>query len=205
MMPRFSTRSSTSIGHRSGRSNLAFSTWWKSRARRLARRSGSRAAMQVTRSPAPSSPSSRPSSGEHHAAVVAHVEAELLAVGEHERPVEQHVRRHRREHEAAQRGRRDRAAHRERVRGGAGGRRDDHAVGRVRGERAAVDRHVEPDEVPAALLLQRGLVEREPGARRPGPPTSPAPRAPCAPTPRSRRRAARSSDASSSSGSTSVR
>ena len=68
---------------------------------------------------------------EHDAPIVAYNEPELLTVGEHERPVEQHVRRHRREHEAAQRRRRDRAPDRERVRRGAGRRRDDHAVGRV--------------------------------------------------------------------------
>ena len=163
MIPRFSTRSSTNISaHRSGRSNLALSTWWKSRARRLASRSGSAAA--AARHPIAGAELAELAAveREHDSPVVAHHEPELLAVGEHERPVEQHVRRHRREHQAAQRRRRDRAAHRERVGGRAGRRRDDHAVGGVGRERAAVDRHVEADEVTAALLLQRGLVEREP-------------------------------------------
>ena len=188
MMPRFSTRSSTSIVSSPVRKvelrlqDLVEVAWpQRSRAAAARRRDATR-----PRSPEPSSPSSRPSTREHDGRLVAHDEPELLAVGEHERPVEQHVRRHRREHEAAQRGRRDRAAHRERVGGRAGRRRDDHAVGRVGRERAAVDRHVEADQVAAALLLQRGFVQREPRAGRPRRRRRRRPRAPCAPTPRSR-------------------
>ena len=64
MIPRFSTRSSTSIVRSPIRKvELGLEDLVEvSRARRLASRSGSAAARHVTRSPAPSSPSSRPSS-----------------------------------------------------------------------------------------------------------------------------------------------
>src|SRR5215207_2709686 len=99
---------------------------------------------------------------EDHAAVVAHGEAQHLFGGEHQRAVEEHVRRDRSEEQTAVSRRHDGAACRERVRGGAGGRGDDHAVGRVGGEEGAVDVDLEPHQASGVHLLEHGFVEREP-------------------------------------------
>ncbi len=107
-----------------------------------------------------------PVEGEDDRAVVAHGEPQGLLGREHERPVEQHVRRHRREQEAAESRRDDGATRRERVRGGTGGRGDDHAVGGVRRERRAVHVDFESDEAAGVDLLEHSFVEREPAAAR---------------------------------------
>ena len=104
--------------------------------------------------------------GEHDRPVVAHGEAQGLLGREHERTVEQHVRRHRREQQATQTRRDDRPTRRERVRGGTGGRGDDHTVGRVRREGRAVHVDLEPDQPPRVHLLEHRFVEPEPAAAR---------------------------------------
>ena len=64
--------------------------------------------------------------------------------------------------------RHDRAARRERVRGGAGRRGDDQAVGRVRGERRAVDRDLRRTSVPAVRFSSTAsLSAHQRPARRP--------------------------------------
>ena len=143
-------------------------------------RAGRGPAVQVTASPAASSPSSRPSTVSVDRAVVGHDEAQRLVGAEHERPVEQHVGRHRRQQQAPVARRHDRAPRRERVRGRAGRRRDDHAVGRVGREERAVDLDVEADQAPGVQLLEHGLVERVPATGRRARPTRRRPRAPCA-------------------------
>ena len=89
----------------------------------------------------------------------------LLGV-EHERPVEEHVRRHRREQQGPVARRHDRPPGRQRVGGRTGGGRDDQAVGRVRGERRAVDLHQQPHGVAGLLLLEHAFVQRPPASAR---------------------------------------
>ncbi len=104
--------------------------------------------------------------GEHDRTVVADGEAQRLLGVEHERTVEEHVRRHRREQQAAVTRRHDGPTRGERVCRGAGGRGDDHAVCRVGSERRAVHLDLEPHEPAGVHLLEHRLVEREPAAAR---------------------------------------
>ena len=207
-MPRSTTCSSASIRrrtYRSARPNLAFRIWWKSRGPSVTMRAGRGPPVHDTVSPAASSPSSRPSAVSTTERSSHTLKRSVSSGVEHERAVEQHVRRHRREQEAAVARRHDRAARRERVRRGTGGRGDDHAVGGVRRERCAVHFDVEAHEPAGVHLLEHRLVEREPATAAPSPRTRRRLRAPCAPRPRSSPASSRSSAASKSSGSTSVR
>ena len=172
---------------------MVFRIWWKSRGRTLTSRSGSGATRHRMRSPEHELAELAAVDGQRHVAALAHVEQQLFVFGQHQRPVEQHVRRDRGEHETTQIGRDDRAAGRERVGGGAGRGRHDQPVGRVRRERGAVDRHVEVHEVPRPELFDDRLVERVPAVARPRRPRSRRRRASCAPTPRTRPRSSRGS------------
>ncbi len=152
--------------YRSARPNLAFRIWWKSRRPKVTMRAGSGPAVHTTASPAASSPEIEPVGGERDRSSIGDHEAHRLRGVEHQRAVEQHVRRDRGEQEAPDTRRHDRSAGGERIRGGAGGRGDDHAVGGVGGEERAVDLHLETSQPPGVQLLQHRLVQREPTAGR---------------------------------------
>ena len=120
-----------------------------------------------------------------------HLEADRLARLEHERTVEEHVRRTPASATSARSvGRDDRAARRERVRRRARRRRHDEPVGRVGGEGAAVDRDrrgarcgpAASSPTTASLSASSSRSRARPTGRRP------RPRASCAPRCRSRRR-----------------
>ena len=86
---------------RSLRPNFAFRMRWKLRRPNVTSRALRSAGEQSTMSPSPSSPTLVPSTDNVGGTVADHLEAERLARIEHQRAVEQHVRRHRGEHEGA--------------------------------------------------------------------------------------------------------
>ena len=157
--------------HRSGSANFVFRIWWKSRGCTLASRSGSGAAaaahpvavgQRAELAPvdreldlAPSRTTNSSSSCSASTSERSNSMCGEIGVSTMQRSAGDAIG--------------PRAENEYAVVPGRGG--DDHAVGRVRRERAAVDRHVEADHVPGALLLEHGLVERVPRAR-PAPPAS---------------------------------
>ena len=204
MIPRFSIRSSISIGrtYRSGRPNLAFRIWWKSRgpkrddARRV-RAAGAPHDVARARARRRSRPSIVSSAGPVVAARSRASSSSASSTSERSKSMcgETGVSSRHREPR-----RHDRAARRERVRGRSGRRRDDHAVGGVAREERAVDRDVEADEPPRMRLLEHRLVERRPPpARGPVDSTGDLQHHPLA-RPRSRRRRAARAPSSRSSG-----
>ena len=82
-------------------------------------------------------------------------------VGHRDRAVRERVRRDRHERERRHLGREDRAAGRQRVRGGAGGRGDDHAVGAHRVHEAAVDLDGDFDQAAERAAVDHDVVEAE--------------------------------------------
>ena len=94
-------------------------------------------------------------------AAVDHGDGDRGVVADRDRPVRERVRRDGHEQERGELGREDRAARRERVGGGAGGRGDDDAVGAHRVGEAAVDLHRALDHAAERAAIDDDVVERQ--------------------------------------------
>ena len=168
MTPRFSMCSSVSISGRPGR------TWPSGSGGTDAPPKRTKLAVAADGAQRTTSPSS---SAAHRAAVhramtrrrsPMHLDLDHLGGVEHERAVEQHVRRRPGVSSRARwRRRHDRAACRQRVRGRARRRRDDQPVGGVVRERFAVDARQQTNGVSGLGLLDDCLVEGPPHQRSP--------------------------------------
>ena len=96
------------------------------------------------------------------ATMAEHLDLDLLGRIEHERPIEQHVRRDGGEQQRLVARRHDGSAGRQRVGGRSSRSGDDQAVGGEARERLAVDAGEQADGVPGGVLLDDDLVERSP-------------------------------------------
>ena len=98
--------------------------------------------------------------GQFGAPVARDLDLDDLGRVEHQRPIKQHVRRHRRQQNCSVPGRHDWTARRQRVRRRTGRSRNDQAVGRVVREWLAIDTSEETDGVAGLALLDDRLIQR---------------------------------------------